>query len=148
MVNSNCEITFFLIFEGFCLTCNKYYSIGSWLYVYFEYVSQVGDPNDSKFTFMDPNYVFFFFVDNMWVWWAVRTSAILPTGTLCICLCTVVCWVTLFFLHLKPQDLIVNSPLRPAFTQFLANKLGEFGIRSRRQLLCDKFGYSHLPFAG
>lgn len=45
---------FFLIFWGIL-----YYSIGSWLYVYFEYVSQVGDPNDSQFTFMDPNYVFF-----------------------------------------------------------------------------------------
>ena len=45
------------------------------------------------------------------------------------------------------QDLINNSsPL--AAMLFLLNKLQEFVVRSRQQLLPDEFVYSHYLFAG
>ena len=36
----------------------------------------------------------------------------------------------------------------PATTDFLLNKLQEFGVRSRQQLLLDMFEYSHYLFPG
>ena len=43
--------------------------------------------------------------------------------------------ICIILLPFNPQDLIA--------THFLANLLRKFGVRSRKQVLSDKFEYSH-----
>ena len=54
-----------------------------------------------------------------------------------------------FFLTINPLTPKSDSQFSPpATTYFLLNKLQEFGVRSRKQLLFDMFEYTHYLFAG
>ena len=57
----------------------------------------------------------------------------------------VILWYNWPLSSLTPKIRSLFSP--QAATHFLVNKLREFGVRSRHQLVPDKFEYSHYLFA-